>query len=369
MKIAVIGGGIVGATTAFYLSRQDYHVTLIDDGTGQATKAAAGVISPWLSQRRNQDWYELAKQGAEFYPTLVADLGLPKNSPVYREVGTLLFKKNTALLEKLYQLAHKRKKDAPQIGDIRLLTAAEIKARIPLLDPPSEALFVSGGAKVNGLALIEQITQQFQAQGGHFIHAKVTGLQPVAGNWQLSWNQQQETFERVVLAAGAWLPQLLTPLGYAVDVRPQKGQLVEIVLPYATTDWPVVMPQGESDIIPFEDGRIFVGATHENDGEYDLTQDPTVLANLLSSVSQIAPEVGTAPITHALSGTRAYTSDFLPFFGTLDDAPGLYVASGLGSSGLTIGPIIAHSLVAWLNGEEALLKPAPYSPQPYILKH
>lgn len=51
-KVAIIGAGIVGATAAYYLSKEsDLEVTVFDHGQGQATKAAAGIISPWFSIR------------------------------------------------------------------------------------------------------------------------------------------------------------------------------------------------------------------------------------------------------------------------------------------------------------------------------
>ena len=54
-KVAIIGAGIVGATAAYYLSKEsDLEVTVFDHGQGQATKAAAGIISPWFSKRRNR---------------------------------------------------------------------------------------------------------------------------------------------------------------------------------------------------------------------------------------------------------------------------------------------------------------------------
>ncbi len=53
MKVAIIGAGIVGSTAAYYLSKEaQVDVTVYDHGVGQATKAAAGIISPWFSKRR-----------------------------------------------------------------------------------------------------------------------------------------------------------------------------------------------------------------------------------------------------------------------------------------------------------------------------
>ncbi len=44
-KIAIIGGGIIGMTLASYLDTSKFNVALFDEGTGQATKASAGIIS------------------------------------------------------------------------------------------------------------------------------------------------------------------------------------------------------------------------------------------------------------------------------------------------------------------------------------
>ena len=61
----VVGAGILGASAAYHLAKKGADVTLIDRGErGRATDAAAGIVCPWLSQRRNQAWYKLAKGGA-----------------------------------------------------------------------------------------------------------------------------------------------------------------------------------------------------------------------------------------------------------------------------------------------------------------
>ena len=69
MKIAIVGAGIVGSTAAYYLSKEkDAEVTVFDHGLGQATKAAAGIISPWFSKRRNKAWYANGPFGSRFLP-------------------------------------------------------------------------------------------------------------------------------------------------------------------------------------------------------------------------------------------------------------------------------------------------------------
>ncbi len=54
-KVAIIGAGIVGGDSRLPpLKEADLEITVFDHGQGQATKAAAGIISPWFSKRRNK---------------------------------------------------------------------------------------------------------------------------------------------------------------------------------------------------------------------------------------------------------------------------------------------------------------------------
>lgn len=370
MKLAIIGGGIVGSSAAFYASQHpEDDVTLFDDETGQATRAAAGIISPWLSQRRNKNWYNLAKSGAALYPSMINDLNKVTETTCYRQVGTLLFKKNQALLDKLFNLATERKKEAPEIGEIALLSPEQIKEKMPLLTPHSSALFVSGGARVDGRLLINQLQAGFIAQQGTLIKQRITELNPSEEGYLLTLaDGSTQTFDKVIIATGAWLPDLISPLGYEVDVRGQKGQLAHFKTSQLTNDWPVVMPQGESDIIPFDNGSLLIGATHENDQGYDLTINDQVVADMVESIYPLAPSIEEEMILEVRVGTRAYTSDFLPFFGEISELSGLLVASGLGSSGLTTGPIIAKTLIEWLHGENTVLQPENYTTAPYIIK-
>ena len=103
MKVAIIGAGIVGSTAAYYLSKEaQVDVTVYDHGVGQATKAAAGIISPWFSKRRNKAWYRLARLGADFYQELVEDLAKDGiKTDFYQQTGVYLLKKNEEIRRSL----------------------------------------------------------------------------------------------------------------------------------------------------------------------------------------------------------------------------------------------------------------------------
>ena len=173
-------------------------------------------------------------------------------------------------------------------------------------------------------------------------------------------------FDRVILATGAWLGHLLEPLGYEVDVRPQKGQLRDYQLAQDMEAYPVVMPEGEWDLIPFAGGKLSLGATHENDMGFDLTVDETLLQQMEEASLPHYPILAEATSRAERVGIRAYTSDFSPFFGQVPGLAGVYAASGLGSSGLTTGPIIGYHLAQLIQGREMTLDPANYPIENYV---
>ena len=371
-KIAVIGGGIVGSTVAFYLSQsEDFDVVLYDEGLGQATSAAAGIICPWLSQRRNKEWYRLASRGAAFYPSFMTDLGEDLDeSAVYHRTGALVFKKDLQRLKKLKHIALKRKVEAPEIGELSILNPEEIRKKIPFLKADTSALFASGGAKVDGALLTKKLKLAARRNGALLLNKKVSLEIDTSkeNSYLITEEKNTKRFDEVVLAAGAWLPQLLEPLGYNVDIHPQKGQLFEAHLDAETRDWPVVMPAGEWDIIPFSNGKVIIGATHENNQGYDLKPTVKPLEAMFQGAKGLFSELNQAEITNIRVGTRAYTTDFAPFFGKVPQLPNVYAASGLGASGLTSGPLIAHILVQLITGVTPDLPLEDYPINRYVKK-
>ncbi|GAY72993.1 NAD(P)/FAD-dependent oxidoreductase [Lentilactobacillus kosonis] len=334
--VGIIGGGIIGATAAYYLAQQtNLQVTLFDDAHGQATKAASGIISPWLSKRRNKRWYNLASYGAELYQQLVADANLDES--IYEQTGTIVTRKDSNAVNELYELAVSRSMNSSAIGTIKKVTSADIMAMMPIVNCTESGIYVSGGAKINGQKLVDHLISAAESKGMSTIRKRVM----LSSDNEVTFDNNRIKFDSLVLAPGAFLKELLMPLGYKVDIRPQKGQLVDFKLADWDTDrLPVMMPESENDIIPFKGGIITIGATHENDQGFDLEPtDPEILA-LTQSGGKFIPQLNSAAQIAIRVGTRGYTSDFAPFFGQLTPDSKVFVAGGLGSSGLTTGPII-----------------------------
>ena len=361
-KVAIVGAGIVGATVAYYLSKEtDIEVTVFDHGHGQATKAAAGIISPWFSKRRNKVWYKMARLGADFYVDLLADIEKSgQKVDFYQRSGVFLLKKDESKLEELYQLALQRRDESPLIGKLAILDQESASKLFPGLKGFERLLYASGGARVDGQLLVSRLLDASQVK----VVKKEVSLTPLLLGYQID----NQIFDQVILSTGAWLGHILEPLGYEVDVRPQKGQLRDYQVPQDMGTYPVVMPEGEWDLIPFPGGKLSLGATHENDMGFDLAVDENLLQQMAEVASSFYPSLKDAMISGERVGIRAYTSDFSPFFGQVPNLSGVFAASGLGSSGLTTGPIIGYHLAQMVQGRSGVLDPADYPTERYIKK-
>ena len=367
-KIVVIGGGIVGATASYYLARAGHSVSVFDSGNGQATAAAAGIICPWLSRRRNKKWYRLVSEGAAFYDELLADLasdGLKTDA--YARCGALILGQSTKYIQEVHDRALERREQAPLIGSVAILKGAELKKIFPPLSNVEQALYVGGGARVDGRELTKTLLQA-TTRFGDSIHKGIVSLaKDNDGTLSVLTPDGPQRFDAVILAAGAWLPQLLQPLGYTVDVRGQKGQLV--VLQNEDNNpqnYPVIMPQGEIDLLPFGHGKTVIGASHENDKGYDLQPDTSVTDPMLVQALTWLPNLKEAATIDIRVGTRAYTSDFSPFFGSVPGLQNCFAASGLGSSGLTSGPLIGYLLAELVREQQSTLPLEDYPIDAYI---
>ncbi|MDR7074350.1 NAD(P)/FAD-dependent oxidoreductase [Fictibacillus barbaricus] len=346
-KIIVIGAGILGASTAYHLAKSGTGVTLVDrQDKGQATDAAAGIVCPWLSQRRNKAWYQLVKGGARYYPELIAQLEADGEKDTgYKRVGAISLHDDPAKLEKMAERAQKRREDAPEIGEISILSPEETRKLFPPLSEEYGSVFVRGGARVNGRALRNALTNGAVKHGAKLLYGNASILSENNRIVGIKLDEKSLTADQVIVTAGAWSQELLQSIGVNFKVTPQKAQIVHLEMPNMDTgSWPVVMPPTTQYILSFEEGRIVVGATHEDEAGFDNRVTAGGISEILTKALAIAPGLSDGTILETRVGFRPFTPGFLPVIGALPGYEGILIANGLGASGLTSGPYLGAEL-------------------------
>ena len=363
-KVIVIGAGIVGASTAYQLARAGAEVTLIDRfDKGQATDAAAGIICPWVSQRRNKAWYKLVQGGARYYPTLIQQLKEDgEENTGYEKVGAICLQNDQDKLEKMAERVMTRREDAPEIGEVIILTPAETKELFPPLADEYGSVYISGGARVDGRALRDSLINAAKKRGISIINGSASLLHNETKVYGVTVEGKTIEADEVIVTAGAWAMELFKPLDIKFLVKPQKAQIIHLEMTNESTEkWPVIMPPNNQYILSFEGGRVVVGATHEDDVGFDYRVTPNGLNEILSKALQVAPGLGESTVLETRVGFRPFTPGFLPVIGRVPYLDGVFVANGLGASGLTSGPYMGAELAKIALGKQTEIDLALYN--------
>lgn len=353
-RIIVIGAGILGASAAYHLAKQGAEVIVVDrKDKGQATDAAAGIICPWISQRRNKAWYALAKGGASYYPELIRQLEEDgENDTGYRKVGAISLQRDVVKLEKMEARALERRKEAPEIGQVSLCNEEETAELFPLLSEGFSSVHIEGAARVDGRALKDALLSAAHKHGATIMRGSASLVIEEGKVSGIRVGEELIQESKVIVAAGAWAPELLSPLGLNVQVAGQKAQIVHLRVDRNTADWPVVMPPTDQYILPSDHGKIVIGATHEDEAGFMLNPTAGGIHEVLDKALNIAPGLEQAEFQEIRVGFRPFTPGFLPVIGDVPGHPGLLFANGLGASGLTVGPYLGKQLASMALGTE-----------------
>ena len=363
MKVVVVGAGILGASTAYHLAREGCEVTLVDRADeGRATDAGAGIVCPWGSPIEDAPSYALLARGARYYPQLAAKLAEDGERDLgYAQVGGLYVPADPGELDIVERRARTRAADAP--GRIERVSPADARALFPPLRPDQPALFVSGGARVDGRRLAAALQRAAAKRRARLMSGSAELV--LRGNRASGVRVNGESIEAdsVVVAAGAWAQNILEPVGIQLAVAPQRGQIVHLRLPGTNTArWPVLLPLTSYYLLAFEDSRVVVGATRETGSGFDYRLTAAGVAEVLHAGLAVAPGLASWTVHEMRIGFRPIAPDNRPKLGPVPGLDNLLVGNGMGPSGLTMGPYSGALLANATLGKPTELALRPFAP-------
>jgi D-amino-acid dehydrogenase len=365
MKLVVVGAGILGASAAYHLVRQNAEVTLVDRADeGRATAAGAGIVCPWGSPVEDRPTYALLAGGARYYPELVAMLREDGEQDLgYARVGGLYVPEGAAALDAAERRVRTRAADAPEAGDIQRLSPADARKLFPPLRPEQPGLFVSGGARVDGRLVASALQRAAARRGATSVQGSAELI--VRGSRVIGVRVDGKAIEAdgVIVAAGAWAPALLAPIGVRLAVEPQRGQIVHLRLPGTdTARWPVLLPLSSYYLLAFDDARVVIGATREFKSGFDYRLTAAGVAEVLNAGLAVAPGLAGWTLHEIRIGFRPLATDLRPMLGTVPGVEGLVIGNGLGPSGLAMGPYAGALLANAALDQPTELALADYAP-------
>jgi D-amino-acid dehydrogenase len=363
-RVLVAGSGVAGAGVAYALACGGAAVTVVDSGMdGQATAAGAGIVQPWSSATTGA-LHDLSAAAAEFYPALLAELSeLGVRDVGYRRRGSLIVDAQEPHLAAVAERLAVRAARSPTVGPVSRLGPGEARRMFPPLADELAALYVPGGARVDGRRVRNGLLAAAAQRGAQVKPATVRLVQGPGGSTRATVDGDPHPADAVVVAAGAWTNRLLSPLGVQLPLAPQRGQISHLHLPATPTDeWPSVHTTLGHYLVAFEDGRVVAGATRETGSGWDARVTAAGQHLILADALRIAPGLAEATLLETRVGLRPLAADGLPLVGRLLHQPHVFVATGFGPVGLTLGPyvgqLLAEAILEVSDGGEL----APFSP-------
>lgn len=349
-SVLIIGGGVMGASSALELARAGAHVTVLEKSIpgAEASSAAAGILGAEAEAHEDGPMLDLCRFSRNLYPKWVRQLENETNVSVgYLEGGSLEVALSTAELDRW------KKGRAFQLksGRALLLAQKELHELEPNIAPRAVGgVFLPDDARITPIDLFRATHIAAERAGvifrtGAYVRRVVTsatkeGKRKVDG--VLLEDETLLAADVVVVAAGSWTPLIDGLPLRRTDVIPARGQVVELkcsVPPLAR----LAFGKG-CYLVPRADGRVLVGSTLEFVG---FRKEVTAkgIRDLLTAATKLVPALESAELTKTWSNFRPYTEDHLPLLGSAGVA-GLVIASGHYRTGILLAPATAKIVAA-----------------------
>ncbi|MBL0882541.1 MAG: FAD-dependent oxidoreductase [Chitinophagaceae bacterium] len=387
MKVVIIGGGIVGLSSAYYLSESGHEVTVIDktDISSNCSYGNAGYVCPShfvpLATpgivKQGLKWMWNSKSPFYVQPRLnlsLIDWGLKfmrSATPEHVERSAIPLRDIAILSQKMYEdwtqlpqfrFAYEHKglleifqtdkggdhakhimHRAHDLGltDTILLDASELQALEPHTTVEAKgAVWFKCDAHLYPNKLMTQLIADLKNKGVHFIlNDEVTGFEK---------NQQQVTkvkttkqvvdADSVVIAAGSWSRELSALLQLKIPLMPGRGYSVTLEDSPYRLNYPSVLIEGRVALTPMDGNKIRFGGTME----ITSTQTPPRyqrVQGILDAVKRYYPkfDVPMPAPKHIWYGYRPCSADGLPYLGRTKKWKNVILATGHAMVGLSLG--------------------------------
>ena len=406
--VLVIGGGVIGVCTAYALQERGVSTTLVERGeicagashgnggwifpSESAPIPGPGVIRqslPWLIDPESPLYIQPRPslsllrwmwrfRAACNEPDMRKSFGLRRalslaSLELYEEFAAIDglefgFKREGLIIacrtrKTLSESQHEIDLLEADGGSAKWLSVDELCQRNPSLSPDlAGGIEFSQDAHITPGDFVRNLAVEIERRG--------VSIHPNTEVLNIEWTRQAPvrvrttrgdfTASEVVIAAGAWTPELGSDLGLRVPVQAAKGYSISVERPDGYPDTPVMFSEAKVFITPMG-AMLRMGGTLELAG-LDLSINRRRLDAVVRAARTYMPGLEPTPTIEIWRGLRPLTPDDLPIIGRPRGTSGLILATGHGMSGISQGPMTGELVAQIVTGEKPSLDIAPFSP-------
>lgn len=339
MDAIVLGGGLMGSASAFFLARRGVRVTLIERnrvGSG-ATVASFGNIR---RSGRHLSQLPLAQHSLDLWNQASTMLG---RDVEFRATGhlRLIFDEEGLAMMRAYA-----DKARPFGLELEELSQNELRSRFPGLGPEAiAASFSPKDGSGNPRLIAPAFADSARRLGATIVEeADVTGISKSTSGFEVKTSKGLYTSSMLLNAAGAWGARVAAMFGETVPIA-AKGPQMGVTEPLPHSILPVVGVWASNHggyLRQVERGNIVFGGGAERT-EVSLETghakaDPARLPGQLRALLPILPALADVSVIRTWSGCEGYLPDGLPVMGPSMTTPSLFHAFGFSGHGFQLGP-------------------------------
>ncbi|MDQ0422812.1 4-methylaminobutanoate oxidase (formaldehyde-forming) [Peteryoungia aggregata LMG 23059] len=365
-QIVVIGGGIIGCSTAYHLARDHKaDVLLIEQGalTSGSTWHAAGLVG---QLRSSASITRVLKYSVELYKGLEAETGLATG---WKMTGCLRLATNQDRWTEFRRLAT----TAGSFGmEMHLVSPEEVKRMWPLMNV--DDLVGASWLPTDGQASPSDITQSL-ARGARMHGAKivenvrVTGFEMKDGRiTAVKTSKGDVSCEKVVNCAGQWARQVGDMAGINVPLQAVKHQyIITEKIDGLSTDAPTIRDPDRRTYFKEEVGGLVMGGYEPNPQPWltgDLPNDWAFRLfdddfdhfeqHMMQAMERV-PALEKVGVKQMINGPESFTPDGNFILGVAPECKNMFVGAGFNAFGIASGGGAGWVLAQWVIDGEAPL--------------
>ncbi len=366
-RVVIIGGGVVGCSIAYYLSKRDVAVTLLErDEIGvQASGAAAGLFSSWKPLAKLDAYNRLLFASQSLFSELIEELEDATGIDLeYEQTGTLRTIQHERRLRKLQPWVASCQADGLRV---ELLNEEETRRREPLLASDiCGALWLPDEGQVRAQRVVEALARAATDSGAKLSpYKEVVAIQQNKSRALSVTTAQGEIIpcDYLVIAAGAWAARCGKWLNLTLPVEPQRGQLLSLRQPVPAIRH-IVIGKGIY-VAPKKDGTVIVGATKEDVGFAAQVTAGGVFW-LLDWALKLVPALEQSALERVWAGLRPKTPDNYPILGTAPGWENVALAVGHHSFGVLLSAISGQSIAELITSGQVPEIIQPFSQERFM---
>ncbi len=374
-SVIIIGSGIVGAATAYFLNARGVAVRLLDASApaAEATGAADGAVS--VASKRPGPMMTAALKGVALYGELT-DMGLFAGAFKRRSTFIVAASDEECTVLEAHSAAL-----ASAGVKVETLAGSRLRQIFPALSQSARmAVEVHG----EGHAIGYQIVHRLLTAAGIVVErdTDVKALRLAEDGRRIAaveTNRGSFSADKVVVTAGTGSAALI---GLSNVLTPRKGQLLvterapslNASMPGAIMSGRYLLSKGSQKaghappprglglvIDPLVTGQFLIGGTREDFGKRE-TNDIDAVSRILADAVALVPDLARLRLLRSFAGVRTAVVDGLPLIGRLPDLENGFVATGFEGDGICLGPITGKAIAQLICGEVPALDLSSFDP-------